>query len=303
MFKCTISQALFQLCTGLLISCYNKDMRFWLFLFFLTNPLACYAQVHDHVQIAQRNMPAVVAVNVLSADGSTSTGTGFIITSNGFLITNYHVIEKSLYTNITFNNGVISGEALPIANSKQTDLSLLKIEAQHLPTVTLAKDDNAFPGQTITVIGNPRRLQNTVTSGIISQLRQQKNGILWHQISAPISPSSSGSPVFNSQGEVISVAFSMILAPSSIRNVVIKVFICSIDVPKNPKTTLIVLSTQVQKIVHHVVIVVQIVVRNVVRPCMNNSLFPVSNPVIISITDTIALNSASKSSLIVSKAA
>ena len=210
MFKCTISQALFQLCPRLLISCYNKVMRFWLPLFLLASPWACYAQMHDHVQIAQRNMPAVVAVNVLSADGSTSTGTGFVITSNGFLITNYHVIEKSLYTNITFNNGVISGEALPIANSKQTDLSLLKIEAQHLPTVTLAKDDNAFPGQTITVIGNPRRLQNTVTSGIISQLRQQKNGTLWHQISAPISPSSSGSPVFNSQGEVISVAFSSI---------------------------------------------------------------------------------------------
>ena len=65
-----------------------------------------------------------------------------------------------------------------------------------------------LPGQEITVIGNPRRLQNTVSSGLISQVRRKADGVIWHQISAPISPSSSGSPVFDEDGNVISVAFS-----------------------------------------------------------------------------------------------
>ena len=72
----------------------------------------------------------------------------------------------------------------------------------------VANSSSVRPGQSITVIGNPRRLQNTITSGIISQIRKKSNGILWHQISAPISPSSSGSPVFDENGDVISVAFA-----------------------------------------------------------------------------------------------
>ena len=165
-----------------------------------------WGQEHNHVQIAQQNMPAVVTVNVLTKDASTLTATGFIVSSDGWMITNQHVLKEALYVNITFSNGATSGEAVLLAQNKQADLALLKIEAQHLPHVTLANTDTVWPGQTITVIGNPRRLQNTVTSGIISQLRTQADGTLWHQISAPISPSSSGSPVFNAQGEVISVA-------------------------------------------------------------------------------------------------
>ena len=166
------------------------------------------AQTHDHVQIAQQNMPAVVTVNMLKKDGSTHTATGFVLTQDGLIATNRHVLQDTLYINLTFNNGTTSGEATPLAQSPQADLALLQIQAQHLPTVTLGNSAQVQPGQTITVIGNPRRLQNTVTSGIISQLRTQKDGSLWFQISAPISPSSSGSPVFDAHGHVIAIAFA-----------------------------------------------------------------------------------------------
>ncbi len=174
-----------------------------------------YAQEHNHTRIARQNMPAVVAVNVLQKDGSTFTGSGFVLTENGLVATNRHVLDNALYINLTFNNGTISGEATPLAQSDLVDLALLQIQAQHLPHVVLGDSDTVQPGQTITVIGNPRRLQNTVTSGIISQIRLQKNGTLWHQISAPISPSSSGSPVFNAQGEVIGIAFASLNAPEN----------------------------------------------------------------------------------------
>ena len=165
------------------------------------------APEQSHSQIARQNMPAIVAVNVLKKDGSTFTGTGFVLSEDGLIATNRHVLDNALYINITFPNSTVSGEAILLAHDPQ-DLALLKIEAHHLPHVLLGDSDTAQPGQTITVIGNPRRLQNTVTSGLISQIRQQPDGTLWHQISAPISPSSSGSPVFDGQGRVISIAFA-----------------------------------------------------------------------------------------------
>lgn len=180
------------------------------FLFPLVLLLACpsaYAE-NDHVRIARENAPAVVAVNVVKKDGSTFTGTGFVLLPQGLIATSRHVSDDALYMNITFNNGAVSGEAVTVANATEVDLSLLKIQALNLPAVRLADSDTVLPGQTITVIGNPRRLQNTISSGLISQVRKKANGVIWHQISAPISPSSSGSPVFNADGEVISVAFA-----------------------------------------------------------------------------------------------
>lgn len=178
----------------------------WLLLGLAVVP-AC-AQTHDHVQIAQQNIPAVVAVNVLKKDGSSFTGTGFVLTENGLIATSNHVLKDAVYTNLTFSNAAVSGEAIPIAQNEAQDIALLKIQARQLPHVTLGNSDTVQAGQTITVIGNPRRLQNTVTSGLISQVRQQKNGTFLFQISAPISPSSSGSPVFNAQGHVIAMAFA-----------------------------------------------------------------------------------------------
>ena len=167
----------------------------------------CYAQ-HDHAKIAAKNAPAVVAINVAKNNGATFTGTGFVVTPDGVIATSRHVTDNAFFMNITFNNGAVSGEAVPLAKGNGTqDLALLKIDAKNLPYVTIGNSDYVAPGQEITVIGNPRRLQNTVTSGLISQVRQQPDGSILHQISAPISPSSSGSPVFNDKAEVISIAF------------------------------------------------------------------------------------------------
>ena len=94
------------------------------------------------------------------------------------------------------------------SNNKETDLALLKIPNENLPCVTFRNSTYVRAGQEITVIGNPRRLQNTVTSGLVSQIRQVSQNVIWHQISAPISPSSSGSPVFDNDGYVIGIALS-----------------------------------------------------------------------------------------------
>ena len=175
--------------------------------FFLIMFLAAASSAKTRIEIAEENSPAIVAVNVLKENGSTFTGTGFVVTEDGVIATSRHVLDEALYINITFNTGAVSGQAIELAKSEQADLALLKISARHLPTVTLADSDFVLPGQEITVIGNPRRLQNSVTSGLISQVRRKSDGTLLHQISAPISPSSSGSPVFDENGHVISIAF------------------------------------------------------------------------------------------------
>lgn len=164
-------------------------------------------EAKTHVEIADENAKTVVAVNVAKNDGTTFTGTGFVVHPDGIIATSRHVADNALYINVTFNTGAVSGEAKRIAQSQEVDLALLKIQAANLPAAVIGDSDTVLPGQVITVIGNPRRLQNTVSSGLISQVRQKSNGILWHQISAPISPSSSGSPVFNRGGTVISVVF------------------------------------------------------------------------------------------------
>ena len=181
--------------------------KFWVCLLFFA-ALTAGAEEQPRVRIARENAPAIVAINVLKEDGSTFTGTGFVLTPDGLIATSRHVTADATYANVTFSNGAVSGEAQTLAQAANVDLALLKIEAKNLPTVTVTTSADVRPGQEITVIGNPRRLQNTVSSGLISQVRKKANGTLWHQISAPISPSSSGSPVFDQDGKVISVAFA-----------------------------------------------------------------------------------------------
>ena len=106
------------------------------FLMGLLTGLTVSAQEHNHIQIARENIPAIVAVNILQKDGSTFTATGFVLTENGLIATNRHVLENALYINLTFSNGTTSGEAVPLASSDPVDLALLQIQAQHLPHVT-----------------------------------------------------------------------------------------------------------------------------------------------------------------------
>jgi S1-C subfamily serine protease len=183
--------------------------RFLTFLFFAFSLSYVFA-AKTHSQIGDEFGETIVSVNVARKDGTTHSGTGFIVHKEGVVATAGHVINNAVFLNLTFKNGAISEEASVIALSKnkEIDLALLKINALNLPHVVFKNSDYVRAGEEITVIGNPRRLQNTITNGLISQIRQVSKDAIWQQISAPISPSSSGSPVFNSNGYVIGVAFS-----------------------------------------------------------------------------------------------
>ncbi len=170
-------------------------------------------------EISKLNQNTVVTVNVLRSDGNTASATGFIISPQGFVATAAHSLDKAKLINLTFSNGAISEEAQIIAVSKNTrvDLAILQVSVNYAPSVTFKNSNTVAAGQKISVIGSPKRLQNTITNGLVSQLRNVGNVTLF-QISAPISPASSGSPVFNEEGQVVGIAISS-LEEENVQNI------------------------------------------------------------------------------------
>ncbi|MGI6334649.1 MAG: trypsin-like peptidase domain-containing protein [Saccharofermentanales bacterium] len=168
-------------------------------------------------EIAKLGKPAVVAINTtISATdmfGRTSdypaAGSGFIITDDGYVVTNNHVIEGANTITVVMENGNIYSAVL-LGGDSRTDLAVLKIDDNDLPTVTLGDSGELQVGELAVAIGNPLgELSGTVTAGIISALNRtitldnQQMNLL--QTDAAINPGNSGGALFNSFGEVIGI--------------------------------------------------------------------------------------------------
>jgi serine protease Do len=153
---------------------------------------------------------AVVQVRTPSGLGS-----GFFLNEDGFLITNFHVIENE--TQITVEvyhqrDGQLSRKTYKqvgiIALNKFADLALLKVEDKDAPRfkfVPLGNADALSVGETVFAIGSPLGLERTVTEGILSTRTREMGGLLYLQTTAQINPGNSGGPLFNLSGEVIGV--------------------------------------------------------------------------------------------------
>ena len=139
------------------------------------------------------------------------TGSGFIISGDGRLITNAHVVEGTNRVKVTLKDGQIyEGDVVGV--DPITDVAVVKIKATNLPTVTLGKAEVLIPGEWAIAIGNPLGLDNTVTVGIISALGRSSSQVgvpdkrvRFIQTDAAINPGNSGGPLLNAQGEVIGI--------------------------------------------------------------------------------------------------
>ncbi len=137
------------------------------------------------------------------------TGSGFILTADGKLLTNAHVIEGADTVMVTLKDGrTFTGEVM--GADPVTDVAAIKIEANDLPVAPLGTTANLSPGQWAIAIGNPLGLDNTVTAGIISALDRTstqvgitEKRVQFIQTDAAINPGNSGGPLLNAQGEVI----------------------------------------------------------------------------------------------------
>ena len=197
----------------------------------------------DFTGIVEKNMPAVVIVNASRSSNAAnsdnqfqtppgmpdefndlfkkyfdernnqpkrrqpSSGSGFILSSDGYIMTNHHVINGADKINIITNDQT-TYEASLIGSDKRSDLALLKVEANNLPVVKIASFDNVKLGEWVLAIGSPFGFNQTVTAGIVSGKQRKLAGdnyVPYIQTDVAINPGNSGGPLFNLSGEVIGV--------------------------------------------------------------------------------------------------
>jgi len=139
-------------------------------------------------------------------------GSGFVVGKNGEIATNYHVVEGASSALIKFANQEAKFTPMAIIHKDaDKDLAVLKISSPTSP-IGLGDDEINSVGQRVFAIGNPEGLEGTVSEGIISGFRKIDDTFRLMQITAPISPGSSGGPVLNGKGEVIGVASGSLIS-------------------------------------------------------------------------------------------
>lgn len=155
--------------------------------------------------IAARAASATVGVRALGEGGKVlGNATGFFVGAGGLLATNYHAIDGADSLAIVLSNGaMVSGAAL-VAADPHRDLALLRVGAPAGYALPLGSDEDAVIGDRVYVMGNPLGMDGTFSDGLVSAKRRVGNRAML-QITAPISPGSSGGPVMNEAGEVIGV--------------------------------------------------------------------------------------------------
>ena len=150
--------------------------------------------------------PAIVVIEGDIPSGY-STGTGCIISSDGYILTSNHVVKNAKNIEVTTNTGKVYPAKTIKTTGKNKDLALLKIEPKTaLPMVKLGNSENVKVGQRVLAIGNPFGFSGTLTTGIVSRIDYHNNKI---QTDAAINPGSSGGPIVNVNGEVIGISQSI----------------------------------------------------------------------------------------------
>lgn len=148
-------------------------------------------------------------------------GTGVIVASDGYIITNAHVVEGAQRIKVILPPPAVDSpvelqpihagqimEAKLVGSHKESDLALLKVEATNLPTATLRSDVRVHQGELVFAIGTPEGLRNTVTMGVISSLARQleaDNPMVYIQTDAALNPGNSGGPLVDIDGNVIGI--------------------------------------------------------------------------------------------------
>lgn len=208
-------------------------------LFFLV-PAAGAAQLPDFTDLVERQGPAVVNISTTqSARGtagpqipnvpeddpfyeffrrfipnpgprefqSQSLGSGFIISTDGYILTNAHVVDTAEEITVKLNDKR-EFRAKVIGADRRTDVALIKIDAAGLPAVRFGDPDRLKVGEWVVAIGSPFGFENTVTAGIVSAKGRslpQENFVPFIQTDVAVNPGNSGGPLFNMRGEVVGI--------------------------------------------------------------------------------------------------
>ncbi len=229
----------------------------------MTNPAGAGAALPDFTDLAQKSGPAVVNINTEKAAKTNSTddffgemfrnmppgferffepfnrgqqgkgkrparkqkslGSGFLISEDGYIVTNYHVVDGADVIHVTLDEkagGGVSVKAALVGSDAETDLALLKIQVKEkLPFLKFGDSDKLKVGEWLLAIGNPFGLDHSVTAGILSAKGRRINAGAFDnflQTDASINPGNSGGPLLNMDGEVIGINTAIIASGQGI---------------------------------------------------------------------------------------
>ncbi len=217
---------------------------FFMALAFVVVPALATAQLPDFVDIVKQNSPSVVNISTTQKTkprgafphgrmpslpegtpfddffrrffdeeherddhNARSLGSGFIVSENGYILTNRHVIADADKIIVRLNDRR-ELEAKVIGSDKRSDVAVLKVDAENLPVVNIGDSSQLQVGEWVLAIGSPFDFDHTVTSGIVSALARSlpnENYVPFIQTDVAINPGNSGGPLFNMKGEVVGV--------------------------------------------------------------------------------------------------
>lgn len=176
--------------------------------------LDVYSQVV--VQVAERLSPSVVHISLAGTRGRRrGTGSGLIVTPDGYVLTNRHVVHRAREIEVTLNDSRTFSARL-VGEDAPTDVGVIRVPPSDLPIAELGVSQTLRVGQLVVAIGNPLGFQTTVTAGVISalgrSLRTDTGRLIENiiQTDAALNPGSSGGPLVNSRGEVIGINTAII---------------------------------------------------------------------------------------------
>ena len=170
-------------------------------------PLASTQARKDIPTIARSAKGSVVSIVMSDKSGKPlGQGSGFVVSTDGIIVTNYHVVAEGVSAVVKFPEGAFYLIDGVVASDKKRDVAVLKAQGRNFRPLKLGNSDRVQVGEDVVAIGNPLSLESTVSNGIVSGVRSIKEeGGKYLQITAPISPGSSGGPLFNMAGEVIGI--------------------------------------------------------------------------------------------------
>jgi regulator of sirC expression with transglutaminase-like and TPR domain len=156
-------------------------------------------------KLTERVLKSVATITSDSRDGGReAVGTGFVVSADGLVATNYHVVGEGRGVHVQLADGRRFDATEVHAFDRQLDLAVLRIDARDLPALTLGDVAAAKQGQSVVAVGNPAGLKNSVVAGVVSAVREIE-GRPMIQVAIPIEPGNSGGPLVDLEGRVLGI--------------------------------------------------------------------------------------------------
>lgn len=155
--------------------------------------------------VVKKSSDAVVLIVISNAAGEeTALGSGFIISADGEIVTNHHVIKDAHAAIVKLSNGAFFPVSGVLADDSNRDLAIIKVNGKNLPFLSLGEIDRVQVGDHVVAIGSPLGLEGTVSDGVVSAVRDV-NSKKWIQTTAPASHGNSGGPLLDMNDHVVGV--------------------------------------------------------------------------------------------------